>query len=257
MNAYAKRLSAASLPPIVCESVEKKTGGFELGPINFELEAGRICALLGANGAGKSTLLQLLIGLQRPSAGDIWVDGQNPYLRRDRLLMNRIGFVPDDPTDLIEEFTAREYWAWCARLRSSGQREREAMGVEATRLSRMLNFEPPSKAIRSYSHGMRKKTQLVAALQHQPRIVILDEPRNGLDPISELALEEIFKKLAYEGVSILVATHDLYWAERRADDILILNAGKQIQLGTLEETRQGRDLISRFVEIVQTAEAQV
>ncbi|MBT2513390.1 ABC transporter ATP-binding protein [Arthrobacter sp. ISL-30] len=208
-------------------------GDFVLGPVSMRLNAGGIHCLLGPNGAGKTTLIRAVMGLQNRSAGDIRINGIQVAGRSPKVLRG-IGLVPDDPKQLLEELTAREFWALTARLHVDAE-GRDAALARAEELADFLQFTPPADTISTFSLGMRKKTQLVAALLHAPKFLILDEPRNGLDPLGMLRMESLLVEHARSGATVLVASHDLHWAERFAGHILILNQGLLEASGTVAE----------------------
>jgi ABC-2 type transport system ATP-binding protein len=237
--------------PLVFDDAVLQLGQFVLGPLTFNVPRTSTCALVGPNGAGKSTLLSCVLGMRRPSSGSVRVHGRDPYKRSPDFL-NSVGWIPDDPNDLIEEFTAPEYWKWCSKIRGVDVETARAIENHARDLCKVLSFDPPPGPIAGFSHGMRKKTQLVAALQHSPQLILLDEPRNGLDPISIRRLEEHLKGLSNSGRTVIAATHDLHWAERFADSVVILDHGAVVDYGGISELcRHGESLSDAFFRVIQ------
>lgn len=235
---------------IMLTGVKLEQGGFTLGPISLELTPGSIHGLLGPNGAGKTTLIRAVLGVQKRSAGRINIlgveqDGRNPEILR------QIGVLPDDPRQLLEELSAQEFWSLTARVYGGESRLDECMS-RAFELADHLAFEPPRGAISSFSLGMRKKTQLVASLLHDPRLIILDEPRNGLDPLGIDRMESLLVNRREAGCTLLVASHDLRWAQRVADTVHILNEGKLCASGSPESmmSTDETSLVDTFFRLV-------
>jgi ABC-2 type transport system ATP-binding protein len=135
-----------------------------------------------------------------------------------------IGLIPDDEQWLIAELTAREYFALLQHIYTEAgitinlkARERQ--------LAKVLGFTAYDQALSTLSHGNKKKVQIIAGLMHKPRVIIVDELRNGLDPLAIMVAEELIKQESHDGATIIAATHDLWWAERIADQLLILANG--------------------------------
>ncbi|MEW1724230.1 ABC transporter ATP-binding protein [Streptomyces sp. NPDC093109] len=208
-----------------------RAGNFTLGPLDFTLPSGKMCCLIGPNGAGKTTLIRCLLGLLTPEDGTCATLGHWPR-SRDRGMLRGLGYVPDDHHELVLELSAFEYWKLCASVHAETRLEAVEMLDRATELAEQLEFTPPPEALKGYSHGMCKKTQLVAALLHSPRLLILDEPRNGLDPLGISRLEEMLRAECARGTTVLAASHDLYWAERTSDLLLLLSSGRLIASGS-------------------------
>jgi ABC-2 type transport system ATP-binding protein len=224
---------------VIVDSAVVTFPGFQLGPISLEVREGEIACVIGANGSGKTTLLRSIVGLQRLSAGTISVFGC-PSAGRSPALLNMIGWVPDDQNALVEDLTASELWQLHAHGHALAGAERGDLAEAIAECQRWLDFFPPSALLRSFSHGMRKKTQLVAALMHKPRLIILDEPHNGLDPIAIETLDRGVERLRELGHAIVISTHDLFYAERVADHVVILNGGQLVADGSTGSVIGGR-----------------
>lgn len=237
---------------ISLRGVQLSQGGFTLGPVDLELTAGTIHGLLGPNGAGKTTLIRALLGVQKRSAGRITVLGREQHGRNPDIL-RQVGVLPDDPRQLLEELTAPEFWSLTARVYSGESRVDDCM-ARALELADHLAFDPPRSPISSFSLGMRKKTQLVAALLHDPRLIILDEPRNGLDPLGIDRMESLLLSRREAGCTLLVASHDLRWAQRVADTVHILNEGRICASGSPQSMMAGGEdsLVDTFFRLVGT-----
>lgn len=214
--------------------------GFQLGPLSLALEAGSIVCVVGPNGAGKTTLLRALAGLVPLSSGRIVVGGRE-VAGRDESVRRCVGWVPDDGDELLPELTASELWALHAHAHARWGGDPRQMEEQARALARRLDFDPPPRLVATFSHGMRKKTQLVAGLLHRPDVVLVDEPRNGLDPIAIERLEWLLRELRDDGRSVVVATHDLWYAERTGDRVAVLRHGRLAACGPPGELMAGSE----------------
>lgn len=189
----------------------------------LKAKAGSVTCIVGPNGAGKTTLLECITGLLKPLRGEIVVKGARAtnQLQHVRLAL---GYIPDDEDWFIKELTAREYFEVLISVyRDAGVTVPMHKNIE--RLAEQLSFTAFELPLQYLSHGNKKKVQCIAALMHEPSIVILDEVRNGLDPLAILAIEAIMRDLVKKGTCLVAATHDLWWAERIATDILLLKQG--------------------------------
>jgi ABC-2 type transport system ATP-binding protein len=215
--------------------VTVKRGTFTLSIKRMDLRRGEVACLVGTNGCGKTTLLLTALGVL-PHQGDCLLYGR-PYDGTDPRLKARIGFIPDDPELLFEELTAAEQWSVAASIlrQSRSDAEYDLLMSRTRHLANRISFNPPAQIARTYSHGMRKKTQIISALLGKPEVVIIDELRNGLDPIAIRQTEGLIKSERDRGAAVLVATHDLWWAERFADYIYVLDKGKVAAQGTLKQ----------------------
>ena len=216
-----------AVPAIRLRGATATTGEFTLGPIDLDVAPGSLHVVLGPNGAGKTTLLDLVVGLRAVDDGTVEVEGRVPD-PDDAARYRRLGFAPDGDRNLPLELTAGELWDLCARLHARIAGDPAAMGTMAAALADRLDFSPPARPLRGYSHGMRRKAQLVAALLHDPPLVVLDEPTNGLDPLAAQALGALLVERARStaAVAVLVTTHDLLWALRFADVLTIVVNGE-------------------------------
>jgi ABC-2 type transport system ATP-binding protein len=196
-----------------------------------------ITGLLGPNGAGKSTLLQLATGLLRPSQGTVRVLGQvawnNPGLNR------QIGLCPEQDA-FYEWMTGLDFVRTCARLSGLGRGEATDAALEAMGLVGMK--EHMGRALYGYSRGMRQRTKLAQCLVHNPRVLFLDEPFTGTDPVARRDLIEVIRSLAAAGRSVLVSSHVLHEVHALTQHILLLHRGRLVAEG---HVRQIRDLIDR------------
>jgi ABC-2 type transport system ATP-binding protein len=198
--------------------------------ISFTLAPG-VTGLLGPNGAGKSTLLHMIAGLLRPSAGQVGVLGQAAW--QNTAMYRRIGLVPE--REAVYPFlTGREFVAMNARL----QRLPDADRATAAAI-RTVDLEGAAdRPIGTYSKGMRQRAKIAGALVHDPQILLLDEPFNGMDPRQRLHMIALLRAMAAEGRTILFSSHILEEVERLADSILVVYAGRLAASGNFREIRR-------------------
>jgi len=219
-------------PVVHLAGVTHTFADFALGPLDLDVSAGTIHVVLGPNGAGKTTMLDLVCGLRSPAEGVVEIEGAAPD-PDDAARYRRLGFAPDGEHNLPLELTATELWDLCARLHGRVAGDPAAMANRAVGLARRLQLDPPARPLREYSHGMRRKTQLVAALLHDPPLVVLDEPTNGLDPLSSYQLGLVLtERCSIADTAVLVTSHDLMWTLRFADVLSVMTQGNIAVTGT-------------------------
>ncbi len=211
--------------------------------VSFEVRAGEIYGLLGPNGAGKTTTISLSCGLLKPDVGSVSVEGvsfwSDPHRARSRM-----GVVPQDLA-LYEELSGREnleFWGRIAGLSTGDSRSRATELLEALSLA-----DKARQAVKKYSGGMKRRINLGCALMHRPRLILLDEPTVGIDPQARANILEFIKKLVAEGVGILYTTHYLEEAESLCDRIGIIDHGRILAEGTLDELRTQTGFEQLFV----------
>jgi ABC-2 type transport system ATP-binding protein len=196
--------------------------------LSFAAPRGGIYGVLGPNGAGKTTTLRMLVAVLKPDAGRISFAGVS--LTRDAL--RRVGYLPEE-RGLYRNMSARDAIAYLARLKGVPSRlayQRADALLEAQGLGKVRR-----KKIKTYSKGMAQKVQVLAALAHEPDIIILDEPFAGLDPVNQCGLEETIRAQAAAGRTVLFSTHVMEHAERLCDRILLINGGRKAFEGTVQE----------------------
>src|SRR3954469_23163370 len=222
-------------PIIAFDGVSKWYGNvIGLNKLTLHVPAG-VTGLLGPNGAGKSTLLQLATGQLRPSQGIVRVLGQDVW---DNPALNRlVGLCPEQDA-FYEWMTGHDFVRTCARLSGMGRREATAAADRAMATVGMT--ENMNRAVGGYSKGMRQRTKLAQALVHQPRVLFLDEPLTGTDPVARRDLMDIIQRLGSEGKSVLVSSHVLHEVQSLTPNIVLLNHGRLVAEGNI---RQIRDLI--------------
>ena len=200
--------------------------GFELGPVNLELQSGGLLALLGTNGSGKSTLIRAILGIEHVTRGRVTWNGRS--LRpRTASTAAHLAYVSDSSRDLLLEFTPLEYWRYCILAFERARRERLPDALErAFLLADDLDLPWERRVpLSGLSLGTARKVQIIAALMTDPQLVILDEPFIGLDFIAARALERVLAGAKRAGTTVLVSNHDLDLASRLADSIVLLHRG--------------------------------
>lgn len=201
--------------------------------VGFEVSAGEVFGFLGPNGAGKTTTIKMLVGLLKPTSGLVKVGGYD-VVAQPLLAKAASGYVPDTP-NLYPKLTGRELLSFVGDLYSL---ERNQTSHRIDELLKMFDLsEAGDDQIDSYSHGMQQKTALAAALMHDPKVLVLDEPTVGLDPKSARLIKDILRQMAERGAAVFLSTHILEIAERMCDRIGIINKGQLIAVGTLEQLR--------------------
>ena len=215
------------------EHVEKTYAGGRVKAVDdlcMEIDGGKVFGFIGPNGAGKTTTIKLMTGILRPDHGEIWMDDRR--MSQDPLeAKKRIGFVPDS-FDMYERLTGREYLRFLADLYAVSMADRKARAESALEAFELTGAV--DQQIRSYSHGMKQKLQIIGAMIHRPDIWILDEPMVGLDPMSRKVLKDEMRAACGEGRTVFFSTHVLDVAERLCDEIGIIQHGRLIAKGPLE-----------------------
>lgn len=213
--------------------------------LTLDLRAGELFAFLGPNGAGKTTTLKMATGLLRPDRGSIEVCGIS--LTRDgRAAKEHIAYVPDQPF-VYEKLTGREFIHFAREMYGVPADVAERRLADLT--ARLALDEFLDELCETYSHGTKQKVALAAALIHEPRVLVVDEPMVGLDPRTARVTKNIFRELVTSGGTVFMSTHTLDVAEQVADRIGIIHHGRLIALGTLAELRQQSAMDGRLEDI--------
>jgi ABC-2 type transport system ATP-binding protein len=212
--------------------------------INLTINTGEIFALLGPNGSGKSTTLKMLVGLLQPTAGAVNVLGID--VQKDPLAVKQqVGYVPESP-DVYEFLTGLEYLDFIADIYSIPTVEKKKRITEYLKALQLEGRE--GDMINSYSDGMKKKISLISAFLHKPKLLILDEPLNALDPRSARIVKDYLHELRMQGVTTILSTHVLEIAEAVCDRIAIMYQGSILALGNMAQLRQEASLPSSGLE---------
>ncbi|SRR5258706_2922417 len=201
--------------------------------ISFDVFGGEMFGFLGPNGAGKTTTIKMIVGLLQPTSGAIKVAGYDVQTQ-SMFAKASTGYVPDTP-NLYAKLTGRELLSFVGDLYSM---DRGQVAHRIDELLRMFDLSAVGEdTVDSYSHGMQQKASLAAALMHDPKVLVLDEPTVGLDPKSARLIKDILRQLANRGAAVMLSTHILEIAERMCDRIGIINKGELIAVGTMDELR--------------------
>ncbi|HUP19992.1 MAG TPA: ATP-binding cassette domain-containing protein [Gemmatimonadota bacterium] len=199
--------------------------------LDLAVPAGSTYALLGPNGSGKTTTIRMILRIQEPDEGEVRLFGR-PV---DTHALDRVGHLPEE-RGLYPRMTALEVLVFLAELKGIPRREGRVRVLEW--LERVGLAERAGDRVQSLSKGMQQKLQFVAAVAHDPEVVILDEPFSGLDPINQTALRDIVADLRRQGRTILLSTHIIEHAERLCDHVCILAHGRAVAMGPLSEVRR-------------------
>jgi len=201
--------------------------------VNLSVFGGEVFGFLGPNGAGKTTTIKMIVGLLQPTAGDVKVGGYD-IVKQPLQAKFSSGFVPDTP-NLYSKLSARELLHFVGDLYSM---ESQKINRRIEELLRLFSLDDVGdNLIDSYSHGMQQKASLAVALMHDPKVLVLDEPTVGLDPKSARLIKDVLRQLAERGSAVFLTTHILEIAERMCDRIGIINNGRLVAVGTMDELR--------------------
>ncbi len=220
--------------------------------VDVRVGRGTFYGFLGPNGAGKSTTIKMLTGLLAPTCGTIALLGHNPQDAAQALeIKRRIGVLPEELA-LFDNLTAREHLTFIGRMYLlPAETIRERIGE----LLSLLRLEDhPKKLILEFSHGMRKKVALAAALLPNPDLLFLDEPFEGVDAVTSRVIRDLLLKYVSRGSTVFVTSHVLEIVERLCTHVGIIVQGKLVEQGSLDELRHGRSLEDRFLEMVGTTD---
>ena len=213
--------------------------------ISFKIEGGEIFAFIGHNGAGKTTMIKCIMGILDFEEGDILVD--NKSIKEEPLECKRImAYVADNP-DLYENMKAIDFINFICDMYEVSEdirRENTLKYAKIFEIEDKLNDD-----ISSFSHGMKQKVALIAALAHNPKVLIMDEPFVGLDPKAVYDMKEIMRDMTKNGKTIFFSTHILDVAEKLCDEVAIIKKGKLIKCGTMKEIKGDESLEEVFLEL--------
>ena len=220
--------------------------------ISLEVKSGQILGFIGPNGAGKTTAMKMITGILKPDDGVITINGHN--ISDEPLAAKQsFGYVPDSP-DMFLRLKGMEYLNFMADMYQVDTASRQE---KITNLAQTFEMtEALGARIQSYSHGMRQKVIIMGALMHNPAVWILDEPLTGLDPRSSFQLKEMMRQHAQAGNCVFFSTHMLEVAEKLCDKIALINKGRIIFFGELEEIKDRYNQLSLeeiFMEVTANA----
>jgi ABC-2 type transport system ATP-binding protein len=239
---------------LILTNVSKSYGGASkaVDSLSLSIEGGQIVGFIGPNGAGKTTTLKMITGILAPDEGEITIDGhdiaKNPLDAKKSFC-----YVPDSP-DMFLRLKGMEYLNFMGdmyNVPSPARKERISSLAETFEMTGSLNAK-----LQSYSHGMRQKIVIMGALLNRPSVWILDEPMTGLDPRASFTLKEMMRSHAKEGKTVFFSTHILEVAEKLCDRVAIINKGKCIFFGGMDELKERYDQLSLediFMEVTADA----
>lgn len=240
---------------ITLDRVTKRYGSFTaVDSVSLAIPAGGIFAFLGVNGAGKTTTIRMMTGILKPTSGSITVGGFD-IVEQPIEAKSIIGYVPDRP-NLYQKLTGREFLYFICDLYRMDRKRAERRIDETLEEYSLQQWQ--DELIESYSHGMKQRLAACAALVHDPRVLIFDEPMVGLDPHGAKHLKEALKRYASQGLTVFLSTHSLNVAEELADFLAIIHRGSLLTAGTLDEIRaktgrqQEEDLEHMFLELTSS-----
>ena len=213
--------------------------------VSLHIQPGEIYAFIGHNGAGKTTTLKSVVGILDFDQGDIYIDGVS--IKQDPLLCkSKIAYIPDNP-DLYGFMTGIQYLNFIGDIfKVEVNQRKELIHMYAEEFGILDDL---GEAISAYSHGMKQKLAIIAALIHSPQLIIMDEPFVGLDPKASFILKEIMKRMCSEGKAIFFSTHVLDVAEKLCDKVAIIKNGKLLISGSMDEVKGDESLESVFLEM--------
>jgi ABC-2 type transport system ATP-binding protein len=237
------------------KNIVKRYGQFEaVGGVTLDIPTGGIFAMLGPNGAGKTTLIKMLMGMLQPTSGELTVGGlcaSTNSVETKRI----IGYLPDEPV-FYDFMRGRDILRFVGELHGL---DRTTIESRSSSLAERLSLaDALDEFAENYSRGMKKKLGLMCALLHEPKLVVLDEPTNGLDPHGTVVLHEIMREVAAAGCTVLFSTHLLDQAERLCSRVAVIHHGQLAAEGTLAELQSrfgaSASLESLFFRLTQPTE---
>lgn len=230
---------------LVVENLIKKFGGHVVvDNISFFVDKGEIFAILGPNGAGKTTTVKMIVGLLKPNSGRIIVDGIDA-VKQPIDAKRLISYIPDEPF-VYHNLTGREFLRFILRIYN--------MEVSDNEIDEIADYfgilNDIDRLLSTYSHGMKQKILIASSLLRKPKLMIFDEPTVGLDPISVKRFREYMIRLKKEGVSIIMCTHILELAEKICDKVCVLEKGRIVYNGRIDDVLKDKDLEKFFFDLV-------
>jgi ABC-2 type transport system ATP-binding protein len=232
---------------IELKSLTKKYGDYTaVDNLNLYVKKGEIFGFIGPNGAGKTTTIKMIGGILAPSAGTVKITGIDIQQEPEKA-KGKIGFIPDRPY-LYEKLTGMEFLKFTADLYGVPD---DIFSQKAQQNLEMFSLADWSdQLIESYSHGMKQRLIMSAALLHDPEVIIVDEPMVGLDPAAILMVKDLFQRLAQKGVTIFMSTHTLVVAEDICERIGVINKGQLIASGTTADLQREANITDADLEQV-------
>lgn len=232
---------------IELKNITKKYANFfAVNGLNLSVDKGEVFGFIGPNGAGKTTTIKMMGGILEPTSGTVTIAGINMQEQPENA-KRKIGFIPDRPY-LYEKLTGMEFLKFTADLYGVGQNGFHNTATKNLEIFSLTDWS--NELIESYSHGMKQRLIMAAALLHDPEVIIVDEPMVGLDPAAIIMVKRLLRQLAEKGATIFMSTHTLKVAEDICDRIGIINKGKLIASGTTSDLQRETNFSSADLEQV-------
>ena len=232
---------------IELKDLTKTYGEFPaLDDLNLCVKKGEVFGFIGPNGAGKTTTIKMMGGILEPTRGTVKIAGIDMQKAPEEA-KSKIGFIPDRPY-LYEKLTGMEFLRFTADLYGVSKETFEKSAFKI--LTDFSLAEWADELVESYSHGMKQRLIMSAALLHEPEVIIVDEPMVGLDPAAIMMVKRLFRELAEQGVTIFMSTHTLKVAEETCDRIGVINKGRLIAMGTTQELQREANITESDLERV-------
>ena len=231
---------------IEIKNVTKKYGNKKaLDNVSFNVNEGEIFAFIGHNGAGKTTLIKAITGIHDFDEGDILINGKS--IKEDTIECKKdMAFVPDNP-ELYENMTAINFINFICDMYEVSLDDRKK---NIDKYAKMFEMENKlGDTIKSFSHGMKQKIAIIAALSHDPKILIMDEPFVGLDPKAVFDIKEVMHEMVKEGKTIFFSTHILDVAEKLCSRVAIIKNGRLVKVGSMKDIKGDKSLENVFLEL--------
>ena len=231
---------------IEIKNVTKKYGNTKaVDNVSFNVNEGEIFAFIGHNGAGKTTLIKAITGIHDFDEGDILINGKS--IKNDNIECKKdMAFVPDNP-ELYENMTAINFINFICDMYEVSLDDRKK---NIDKYAKMFEMEDKlGDTIKSFSHGMKQKIAIIAALSHNPKILIMDEPFVGLDPKAVFDIKEVMHEMVKDGKTIFFSTHILDVAEKLCSRVAIIKNGKLVKVGSMKEIKGDTSLENVFLEL--------
>lgn len=234
-------------PALAIRGLTKRFGATTaVDALDLTVPTGSLYGIVGPNGAGKTTTLSMATGLLRPDAGSASVHGVDVW--RDPLAAKRMIGNLADGVDLFDRLTGEQLVTYTGLLFGL---DRAVLAERVADLLRLLDLiDSAGSAVASYSAGMTKKIALACALVHSPRLLVLDEPFESVDPVSAANIRDILRGFAGGGGTVVVSSHSMDLVQRMCDHVAIVSGGRVLVAGTVDEVRAGSSLEDRFLELV-------
>lgn len=234
-------------PALSLRGLVKRFGDKQaVNSINLDVPSGSFYGLVGPNGAGKTTTLSMATGLLRPDSGQAWVHGVDVWA--NTLTAKRLMGILPDGVRLFDRLSGEQLVTYSGLLRGM---DRDTVRTRVADLLRALDLlNDAGTLVVDYSAGMTKKIALAAALIHAPRLLVLDEPFESVDPISAANIRDILNDYVHSGGTVIVSSHVMDLVQRMCDHVAVISGGNVLAAGTVDEVRGASSLEDRFVELV-------